>query len=394
MQTEAEGQPSIMFGVTTALSLTLLGGVPEHMATRGWTVHVASAGGTIWGQRLDRGVIHHKIPMKRDPSLFFDLAAGVRWLSTLARTRPNMVSIGTPKAAFLGLLAAQRIGIPIRVYMLRGLRLEGSRGIKRFILSKVEGITSQTATHILAVSESLADSYANCFPSQASKITVLGKGSSHGVDCRLFRPRDKLDRAERDEFEAHSGQPRTYKLGFVGRFCVDKGANTVLAAKRFLFSKGIDAEFVIVGKVEGAKSVISKMNSFGRPVREIGAVEQTAPYYNSFDLLLLPSLREGMPNCVLEASASGVPTVATAATGTSDAIQHMKTGVLTPLGDDDAFCRAVETLLLDSRTRKNMGKEARAWVTEHFESQAVEESHACYYEGLIESAGVRSRASL
>ena len=86
-----------------------------------------------------------------------------------------------------------------------------------------------------------------------------------------------------------------------------------------------------------------------RPIREscyTGFVSETAPYYHAMDLLVLPTWREGFPNAILEAAASGVPVVTTLVTGARDAVQHNRTGLLVPPGDCPALAAAIEQLLL------------------------------------------------
>ena len=121
------GKPRIVLGVTVDLSLRLMAGFPQYLAERGWDVHVVSSPGA----RLDAlagvdGVTVHALTMAREPSPVSDLRSLIAWMRLLRRLRPDVVSVGTPKAGLLGGIAARLTRVPGRVYMLRGLRLETS----------------------------------------------------------------------------------------------------------------------------------------------------------------------------------------------------------------------------------------------------------------------------
>ncbi len=114
-----------------------------------------------------------------------------------------------------------------------------------------------------------------------------------------------------------------------------------------------------------------------------GFVEDTAPYYRVMNLMVLPSWREGFPNAVLEAAATGVPVIATHCTGSCDAVIPEVTGLLVPIGSPDAICEAVLSLLGDSDRCKRMSAAARTWVTENYEDRRVLGLAVALYMSLI-----------
>lgn len=103
------------------------------------------------------------------------------------------------------------------------------------------------------------------------------------------------------------------------------------------------------------------------------------------DLLVLPTWREGFPNVVLEAAATGIPVVTTECTGARDSVVPEVTGSLIPPGYPDAIVEAVLKMIRDPERRKRMGEAARAWVLEHYVEDRVLGLTADYYRSLIES---------
>jgi glycosyltransferase involved in cell wall biosynthesis len=84
--------------------------------------------------------------------------------------------------------------------------------------------------------------------------------------------------------------------------------------------------------------------------------------YNRAAVVVLPSLHEGIPVCLLEAMAHGRAVVATNVGGMPELIQDGYTGILVEPGDPGALRLAIERLLADSELRHNLGLAARARV--------------------------------
>jgi glycosyltransferase involved in cell wall biosynthesis len=89
------------------------------------------------------------------------------------------------------------------------------------------------------------------------------------------------------------------------------------------------------------------------------------------DVMVLPTWREGFPNVVLEAAATGIPVVTTISTGSRDSVVPEVTGLLIPPGYPEAISEAVLGLLSNPERRRRMGKAARAWILEHFVNDRV-----------------------
>lgn len=370
----------ILLGVTIAESLKFLGPLPSLLGDAGWDVHIVSNPGKEARFINQKNVTFHGIPMARKPSLASDFRSLFLWFQLLQKLKPSIVSIGTPKASLLGLFAAWVLRLPRRVYVLRGLRLETTTGPSRWLLSLLERVTAGCATHVLAVSHSLAAKYAKLGLCAARKITVLGSGSSHGVDIERFSPKSPEQvltlRAQRG---LAAGIPI---LGFVGRFSENKGAQVLLETRKKLLEYGIDHEILVVGPIEDSPETLDQLNGQGRRVKYVGEIRNVEDFYPLMTMLLLPTRREGFPNVVLEAGASGIPTVTMSVTGTVDAVIHDETGVLVEVGADPTFAEAVATLVRDSGRLAEFGKAARARIRLEFDEREVCQSLVAYYRSL------------
>lgn len=366
--------PRILLGVTADISIGLMKGFPEYLVKQGWDVHVVSSPGPSL-QNLSEmpGVTAHPLPMAREISLFADLRSLVAWIRLLVRVRPDMISIGTPKAGLLGGLAGLFASVPVRIYLLRGLRFETASGLQRRILLAVERLTIAVSHTVLAVSFSLRQRTIDLELVKREKIVVLGAGSSNGVDVARFN-RANFTKKEIADLSEHLGLLRGVPvIGFVGRLTADKGLNVLAKACSILTRNGVDHQLLIVGSVddESGRVSLDLLQNAGRPPVVTGHVSEPAIYYRLMDLLCLPTFREGFPNVILEAGASSLPSVTTDATGAVDSTIHEETGLIVPKGDSEALAASLRRLLTNEVEAREMGKNAHDFVSTNFERAEV-----------------------
>jgi glycosyltransferase involved in cell wall biosynthesis len=122
-------------------------------------------------------------------------------------------------------------------------------------------------------------------------------------------------------------------------------------------------------------------------VRFLGHREDVPSLLAAADALVLPSAYEGLPNVVLEAMAAGKPVIATAAPGTTEAVEAGRTGVLVPVGDVRGLCRAMRDLARNPAERRRLGEAGREVVAERFPVAAMIDAFACLYEDLVRAKG-------
>ena len=128
--------PSIVFGITHSQTCLVLASRLRALRSAGFLVTVVSSPGELLNRTAaNEGVEQVALPISRQIAPFADLVSLIRLCRLLRKIRPDVVEFSTPKAGLLGILAAMFCGVPGRVYMLRGLRLETAAGWKRSLLS-------------------------------------------------------------------------------------------------------------------------------------------------------------------------------------------------------------------------------------------------------------------
>lgn len=367
----------ILIGVTIDDSLQFHTGLPEALVSDGWDVHVVSGPGRrLESLRSTRGVTVHPLVMKREPDAVRDLIALWRWIRLIHRIRPGVTLIGTPKAALLGTLAARACRVPFRVYELLGLRMETSQGSARALYRAMEWLTASSAHEVIAVSESLRQLAIELGITSKATSRVLGSGSCNGVDTERFREMaGDMGRTEILAAEL-ALETRTPVVGFVGRLTRDKGLPELARAMEILSDLGVSVQLLIVGTVddESGTQALEQLKRTGQTIVVAGYQDDVAPFYALMDVFCLPSLREGMPNVILESMASRRIVVATNATGSRDLVEDGVSGLLVPLGSPVELANALRNAIVDRSASERMIESALEMVKSRFETRTVQQS--------------------
>jgi len=374
--------PHIVVGITNSQTCLTLTGRLRALREAGFRVTLVSSPGELLNRTAAReGVKSIAIQMHRKIAPIADILSLARLWWMLVRLRPDITEFSTPKAGLLGTFAALLAGVPTRIYMLRGLKVEGTIGLKRRILLAAERVAALCAQIVLCNSHSMRAEALALGLAPASKLQLLGEGSSNGVDVERFSPGPS---DVRERLGLRTDAP---VVGFVGRLTCDKGLPELMDAFETILKAEPEAQLLLVGWFDAAEDAlcpdlrtrIEKHQS----IRCTGFVADTAPYYRAMDLMVLPTWREGFPNAVLEAGASCVPVVTTISTGSRDSVVPEVTGLLITPGYPEAISEAVLNLLRDPARRRCMGEAARTWVVDHYANERVLRLITGFYTSLL-----------
>jgi glycosyltransferase involved in cell wall biosynthesis len=153
-------------------------------------------------------------------------------------------------------------------------------------------------------------------------------------------------------------------IGAIGRLSEEKGFDLLIEAVDRLLSRGFDVELRIAGEGDHygrLDDLIHKLHREDR-IRLVGYQAETIPLFEAMDLFALSSLREGLPNVVLEAMAMGVPVIATRIGGVPQLIEHEVNGLLVEVGNTEQLGSALSGLLADTDQRDRLGDLGRRTV--------------------------------
>ena len=184
-----------------------------------------------------------------------------------------------------------------------------------------------------------------------------------------------------------SGQipPNATVIGMVGRLAAEKGFDRVIRVAPHLLKRFPQTCLVLVGEGPNREELMQLTERLGVKSRVLfaGRREDMPDVYRSFDMMVLPSLNEGMSMTVLEAMAAGVPVVASRVGGMPDFVDHGRTGLLVEPDDTEGTKDAIETLLGSTELRLRLSQAAQEWVASNASVAITANRYLSYYEKLV-----------
>ena len=370
---------------TTDMSLELLLG-PQLSAfvDAGYEVIGASAPGRYVAAIEARGVEH--LPLEhatRSMAPRHDAAAFGELWKRFRERRPDIVHTHNPKPGVYGRLAARAAGVPAIVNTVHGLyAMPGDPLVKRAVVYSLERAAA-AASHAELVQNVEDVPTLRSLRIPAEKLTVLG----NGVDLQRFR-RDRLSSEARIARRSEWGVgPDDVVCGAVGRLVWEKGYRELFDAARSLRSTNPHLHFVVIGGLDIAKADQLGTADLEAVEREanihfLGLRDDVEDLYGAMDLFVLASHREGFPRAAMEASASGLPVIATNIRGCRQVVEPGVNGVLVPVADVDALGRAIGHLAADAPRRHAMGIAAAEKSKHDFDDRQIIETTLATYDRL------------
>jgi glycosyltransferase involved in cell wall biosynthesis len=201
----------------------------------------------------------------------------------------------------------------------------------------------------------------------------------NGVDLKEI---DAILHAEDTEVDRHVSDE--FKVGYVGQLIPRKGLDVLLRA--FARLKHARKRLFIVGDGPQKAELESLAESLGekQAIEFLGFRPDRIRLMRDWQAFVLPSSLEGIPRCLLEAMASGVPIVASDIPGCRELIKPGDTGLLFSPGDVETLAGHLEVLAGDSELRSNLATRGNDFVREHYSAGRMASEYQKLYFKLVE----------
>jgi len=358
-------------------------------ARAGWRTILAAGSAraeiSVVDQARSRGCNTVLLPrLTREVSPTKDLVVLWEIFRLIKREQVVLVHTHTSKAGFLGRLAARLARVPMIVHTPHGHVFYGYYGprLTAFFV-RLERLAARLTDRIVVLTERGIEEHLARGIGRREQFRVIPSG----VDLERIRRAAPPYETARARLGMDSG---THLIVGLGRLVPVKGFQVLVKALPLIVSAVPSARLLLVGEGPLREDLLVEARALGVGDRlELaGAQSDPAPFLAAADLVVVPSLNEGMGRVLVEAMALGCPVVATCVGGIPVVVLDGETGRLVAPDDPPALAGAVTELLKDPGVRQRMGEAGRRRA-EQFSLAVMESRLLDLYRDLCAEKGLR-----
>ena len=278
--------------------------------------------------------------------------------------RPDVVHCWLLFANLVGSIAARLVGVPLVITSIRNIQSQVAYNYyhdPRWQRT-LERATVPLATAIIANSASVALDYRAFAGVPAGKVITV----PNGVDGNALSPITPVERGKlRRTLGLNDGD---LVVGTVARLAKEKDFETFLRAIEIARRRLPSLRVIIAGEglLRAHLESFAAYLGLADVVQFLGGRKDVVALIQCYDVFLLTSIIEGMPNVVMESQLLGVPVVATRAGGTVDLIRDGETGLLAPVGDHEQLASGIVRLFTETGLRDRISRAARDQIQSNY----------------------------
>ena len=175
------------------------------------------------------------------------------------------------------------------------------------------------------------------------------------------------------------------RIGFVGQMISRKNIHDILDIFENLAEKHPNITLSLLGDGESRAELEEHTKSLNHKnrIEFMGYRDDRLELLQSFDLFVMTSTLEGIPRCLMEATAMGIPVAAYNIAGVDQLIEHEKTGLLAPFGEKEILATYWEELLFDEEKAKKLSDNACAFVNENYAGKRMAKEYIDVFKQLL-----------
>lgn len=282
-------------------------------------------------------------------NLFFEIYGFIQLLIELRKFKPNVIHSITPKGNLLGIISCFLLSTRSIVIAFSGMGtlFSGNKGLIKKIGSTMYIFIFKIILRFIKYRIIVQNKDDKKFLKNILKISSSNIFSIKGSGVHL------------DRYSCNIDQKKNMVI-LPARMIKEKGVIEFVEASRYLKRKFNDWRFILIGAADYDNPSVIKKEEINAWVQE-GFIEWTGylsnleSYYKDSLIVCLPSYREGMPKCLLEAAAASCAVVTTDVTGCRDSIIPKVTGELVKVMNANDLKKVLEKLIKDTKTIKKYG---------------------------------------
>ena len=273
------------------------------------------------------------------------------------------------KSDIIGLISARLAGCKI-ITTPHGWSFEKDR--KLALYERLDRAVFRLVDCVCPLSPALADGIRGC---RTDKVRLI----MNGVDI------DEMDETPPAEMTNPGGVSIGCIIGYIGQLIERKDLGTLLGAvKKLLVDDKVEMRLIVIGSGSRRAALEDEASRLGiaANVDFMGFRADAARFLKRFHLFVLPSLLEGIPRCLMEAMAAGVPVVASDIPGNRQLVSHGETGLLFAPGDPEDLAAKLRHAIGHRREMEEMAAAARRKVESEFSNRRMAAEYSTLYGAL------------
>ena len=356
------------------------------LRARGWCIKIVSLlpPSPLWPELENSDIPIASLGMRQgipDPRAMF------RLIRELRAFHPDVVHCHMPQANLLARAVRPLHPIPVVISTLHNLTMERVNGGSGRFLELAHGLTDRFTDLTTVICNPGVQSYVQRGAVPSGRITVV----HNGVNTADFEPNPGTRHRTRREL----GVDGLFVWLAVGRFTRAKAYPDMIRACVKMFERSSRPTVLLIcgqGPLEAEIRSLVRESGVENHVRFLGLRGDIPQIMNAADGFVMSSHLEGLPMVLLEASATGLPIVATSVGGNPEAVVDGKTGFIVQPGNVESLAAAMQRMMnLSASERNAMADAGRAHARERFDVESILGQWEKLYSELIgRTAGKRN----
>jgi glycosyltransferase involved in cell wall biosynthesis len=322
--------------------------------------------------------------IRREIRPVWDFRGLQRLTSVLSGSSYALVHTHTTKPGIVGTLAARRAGVPAIMHTVHLFPFHEETGrLMTAAYVGAERLAARWCDRIVTVSEHQRDWALRAGIGKPDQVIAI----PNGVPVERAQPRRSPA-----EVRAELGLGEAFMILSTGRLAEQKGLEYLIRAAERLREDVPTARIVLAG--DGPlRQQLSKLVSdlgLGDLVTLVGHRSDVGDLLAAADLVVFPSLWEGLSISLLEAMAAGKPVVTTTIGSNREVTNDGETAVLVPPKDTEALAAAIRSLATDPERLAELGREGQQAQRERYTLKRMLDAYLAEYDRLLRQTSPRA----
>ncbi|WP_448249787.1 glycosyltransferase [Thalassotalea agariperforans] len=298
----------------------------------------------------------------------FDLKVINKLVALFKEREIDIIHTHGYKSDILGVIAAKKAGIKVIVTP-HGFENAKDFKLRAFIWAGCQ--VMRFATKVVPLSKQLCDD-ARRFGVKEQNLEYI----QNGVD---------LSEVEEQRLKPFTPDENVKHVGFVGQMISRKNIFDLLDIFNTLQEKHGNLKLSLLGDGEQRAELeqYAKTLKHHDAMHFLGFRDDRLELLQSFDLFAMTSSLEGIPRCLMEATAMGIPVAAYNIAGIDQLITHNESGLLAPLGEKETLTKYWEQLLFDQPLADKLANNARDYVNKHYSAQRMADEYDTLFNQMV-----------